>query len=282
METQCLVRLLRLELECRHYAASTVREYTRLAGLFFDEHPDGAAALTRENVAKWISEGATQSRKRWRWLSLRALGKTLIQDGVIDTDPTARIRMPQEIVVPQPIASDDDLDALLATCSGSTTASVRDRALLLTMASTGARRAEIAALRVSDLDLDIGTALIRNGKGGRSRTAFLDTESRRALTKWVLHAEISGHDPLWRGQRGNALNGDGIRQVLERRSRRAGIHVTSHQFRRRLAAKWLINGGSEVGLRSAAGWTSGAMVARYAALAAQQIAQIEHTRIFDN
>ena len=64
METQCLVRLLRLELECRHYAASTVREYTRLAGLFFDEHPDGAVALTRENVAKWISEGATQSRRR--------------------------------------------------------------------------------------------------------------------------------------------------------------------------------------------------------------------------
>ena len=109
METQGLVRLLRLELECNHYAVNTVREYTRLAGLFFDEHPDGAAALTRENVAKWISEGATQSRKRWRWLSLRALGKTLIQDGVIDTDPTTRIRMPQEVVVPQPIASDDDL-----------------------------------------------------------------------------------------------------------------------------------------------------------------------------
>lgn len=47
METQGLVRLLRLELECRHYAASTVREYTRLAGLFFDEHPDGVDALTR-------------------------------------------------------------------------------------------------------------------------------------------------------------------------------------------------------------------------------------------
>ena len=128
METDGFVRLLRLELECRHYAASTVREYTRLAGLFLDEHPNGVGALTRENVAKWISEGATQSRKRWRWLSLRALGKTLIQDGVIDTDPTARIRMPQEIVVPQAIASDADIDALLGTCSGCTTASVRDRA----------------------------------------------------------------------------------------------------------------------------------------------------------
>jgi integrase len=60
------------------------------------------------------------------------------------------------------------------------------------------------------------------------------------------------------------------------------VHVTSHQFRRRLAAKWLINGGSEVGLRAAAGWTSGAMAARYAAMAAEQIAKVEHARIFDH
>ena len=280
METQGLVRLLRLELECNHYAASTIREYTRLAGLFFAEHPDGVPAFTRENVARWIREGATQSRRRWRWLALRALGKTLIQDGLLDADPTKRIRMPQEVVVPQPIVSDEDLIALLATCKGATAADIRDRALLLVMASTGARRAEIAALRASDVDLDLGTVLIRNGKGGRSRTAFLDTRSRRALTHWILHADIGGHDPLWRGQRGNPLNGDGIRQVLERRSRRAGVHVTSHQFRRRLAAKWLINGGSEVGLRAAAGWTSGSMAARYAAMAAEQIAKVEHARIF--
>ena len=69
METQGLVRLLRLELECNNYAVNTVREYTRLAGLFFEEHPAGVSAFTRENVARWISQGATQSRRRWRWLS---------------------------------------------------------------------------------------------------------------------------------------------------------------------------------------------------------------------
>ena len=280
METQGPVRLLRLELECRHYAASTVREYTRLAGLFLDDHPNGVDALTRENVAKWIGEGATQSRRRWRWLSLRSLGKTLVQDGLIDVDPTTRISMPQEVVVPQPIASDGDLKALLDTCVAPTAADVRDRALILLMASTGARRAEIAALRVSDVDVDLGTILIRNGKGGRSRTAFLDSQSRRALTKWFSHSGINEDDALWRSQRGRPLNGDGIRQVLARRSRRAGVHVTAHQFRRRLAAKWLLNGGSEVGLRSAAGWSSGAMTARYAAMAAEQIAQIEHQSIF--
>jgi hypothetical protein len=43
-----------------------------------------------------------------------------------------------------------------------------------------------------------------------------------------------------------------------------------------------MSGGSEVGLRAAAGWTSGAMAARYAAMAAEQIAKVEHARIFDH
>ena len=57
MNSEALVRLLRLELECQNYAANTIREYTRLAGLFFDEHPAGVAALTRERVARWFGLG---------------------------------------------------------------------------------------------------------------------------------------------------------------------------------------------------------------------------------
>jgi hypothetical protein len=49
VETQGLVRLLRLELECNHYAASTVREYTRLEGLRSPPHPlRGGVADSRD------------------------------------------------------------------------------------------------------------------------------------------------------------------------------------------------------------------------------------------
>ena len=280
MDTNVLVGLLRLDLECRGFVETTIREYTRLAGMCLDEHHGVVEGVTRENVVGWINAGATRSRKRWRWLSLRSLSRALNEDGIIEEDPTARISMPQEIVTPQPIVSEADFAALIAACSGNAATDVRDRALILTLASTGARRAEIAALRVVDVDLDSGTVLIRNGKGGRARTAFLDSSSRRALVKWLHRSGIGDGDHLWPGQRGNPLTGDGVRQVLERRSRRAGVRVTAHQFRRRLAARWLLDGGSEVGLRAAAGWNSGAMVARYAAMAATEVARTEHTRIF--
>ncbi|MBS1264668.1 MAG: hypothetical protein MAG471_00494 [Acidimicrobiaceae bacterium] len=53
METQGLVRLLRLELECNHYAVNTVREYTRLERLrSSSRHPFryGVTNSNREEV----------------------------------------------------------------------------------------------------------------------------------------------------------------------------------------------------------------------------------------
>ena len=96
MDTNVLVGLLRLDLECRGFAETTIREYTRLAGKFLDEHHGAVEGFTRENVVGWINAGATRSRKRWRWLSLRSLSRALSEDGIIEEDPTARISMPQE------------------------------------------------------------------------------------------------------------------------------------------------------------------------------------------
>lgn len=46
---------------------------------------------------------------------------------------------------------------------------VRDRAILETLYSTGMRRMEIVGLGLTDVDLERGTVLIRQGKGGKER-----------------------------------------------------------------------------------------------------------------
>ncbi len=108
MDTKVLVGLLRLDLECRGFVETTIREYTRLAGMFLDEHHGVVEEFTRENVVRWINAGVSRSRKRkrWRWLSLRSLSRALREDGIIEEDPTARISMPKEVVTPQPIVSE--------------------------------------------------------------------------------------------------------------------------------------------------------------------------------
>ena len=81
---------------------------------------------------------------------------------------------------------------------------------------------------------------------------------------------------LWVGSRG-PLTGDGIAQMLERRSRATGLgRVNPHRLRHSFAHSWLANGGNEGDLMSLAGWKSRSMVDRYAAPAAQQRALEAH------
>jgi integrase len=73
----------------------------------------------------------------------------------------------------------------------------RERAMLCVAYETLARRSELVALEVRDLDFHpngTGQALIRRGKTdaeGQGRLAYLSRETVRWLKVWLEHAEIS-------------------------------------------------------------------------------------------
>ena len=156
---------------------------------------------------------------------------------------------------------------------------------MATLNSTGCRRSELVALNIGDVNFDDGRVLIRTAKSGRGRYGYLDDAAAKAIILWLRHRTLGGHlelkgsEPLWVNHRGQRISADGVRQMLQRRGDKLGVNVSPHQFRRRLAVTWLLKGGSQVGLMQAAGWSSGAMPGRYAAQAADEIAQAEHRRI---
>jgi site-specific recombinase XerD len=59
--------------------------------------------------------------------------------------------VPQKLV---PVIAEDEWSKLIATCAGKRYNDVRDKAILDFFRSTGARRSEVAGLRVTDIDLD--------------------------------------------------------------------------------------------------------------------------------
>ncbi len=66
------------------------------------------------------------------------------------------------------------------------------------------------------------------------------------------------------------LTPNGVTQMLERRSKKAGVTVTAHSFRRSLAMRWLRSGNSEALLMTLVGWSSPRMVSRYVASVATE------------
>ncbi len=154
----------------------------------------------------------------------------------------------------------DDVNAMLKTCE-KTWHGQRDRAAILALLDTGAGAREFPALNVDDVNLRTGGALIRNGKGGKSRAVFIGKTSRRAVRRY-LQARVDG--PFWSTTSGDRLSYSGLRGMLRRRSTAAGIDFpTPHAFRRAFAVNMLRAGVDLETLRRLMGHSDLQVLRRY-------------------
>ncbi len=72
---------------------------------------------------------------------------------------------------------------------------LRDRAIMLLLATTGIRNGELRALRLQDIDWRAGEIFIRRAKGKRDRVAPLLEETGAALADYILRARPKVHSP---------------------------------------------------------------------------------------
>ena len=161
-------------------------------------------------------------------------------------------RLPQR--VPR-VLSRADVDKLLGTpfAEASSFQSVRDRALLEFLYSTGARVGEAADVRLRDIDDDDGTVRLR-GKGAKERLGLLGAPAHRALEAYVAARarqlrEAQRPDPgaLWINRRGGPLSARWMFETVRRRAREVGIDVplTPHGLRHSFATH-LLDAGADL------------------------------------
>lgn len=173
----------------------------------------------------------------------------LASDGILASNPARALRTPKLAKGTEPkAASLDDFLAMLAATAGADPAHVRDRALLLFLADTGARVGGLVGLRLADLELDHGRAWVTE-KGDRRRAVYLTEETVKALRAWlaVRPAGQSNGAAVFVALEGNhrPLTREGVTQILRRLKKRAGIEgpANPHAFRHAFAREYLKSGG---------------------------------------
>jgi site-specific recombinase XerD len=211
---------------------------------------------------------------------LKILYAWLIDEEEIDVDPMARMKPPIVPDKPVPVVSSGELKRLFAACAGSGFGARRDTALIMLLLDTGARRAEMVGLKLTDIDLDLDVLLVL-GKGRRERTLPFGHKAGEALDRY-LRARARHKDAhlpwLWLGKKGR-LTEWGLVQMLQRRGAQAGLPgLHPHQLRHTFAHEWLAQGGAETDLMQIAGWKSRTMLQRYGASAADARAREAHRR----
>ena len=145
-------------------------------------------------------------------------------------------KVPAKILEPVDIK---DVSALVDTCKMTTFLDYRDRALLLFLLDTGVRAREILKINLEDINLVDGSVIIREGKGGKPRIVFLGKMSRKAIRAYVKHREDE-NNALWVTDDAERLTYGGLRAIIVRHSKQAGIDTPSlHSFRRAFAINML-------------------------------------------
>jgi integrase/recombinase XerD len=169
-------------------------------------------------------------------------------------------KVPQELLEPVQM---EIVKALLETCDKSFTG-LRDRAIILSLLDTGARAAiEFLRIDLVDIDVTTGAIIIWQGKGGKPRSVFLGKESRKAVRRY-LNQRTDKSPALWVTDEFDRLQYAGLRSMIRRRSKKAGIEPPSlHAFRRAWALEMLRAGVDVYSLQNLGGWADLQIVKRY-------------------
>ncbi|MCX6031047.1 MAG: tyrosine-type recombinase/integrase [Chloroflexi bacterium] len=115
-------------------------------------------------------------------------------------------------------------------------------ALINVMARAGLRVSEALALKVGDVELGprSGKLLVREGKGLKSRTLALSSETREALKAYLqVRPEVNG-DLLFLSRTYRALDPRDVQRMVSEAARRTGIKftVTPHTLRHSFATRF--------------------------------------------
>ncbi len=246
-----------LDLDAANRTAGTTRFYRQKLTPFLD-YLEGqgigrAADITSTDLRAFLSDlgrGHTPGGVAAYWRAIRAFCRFLAREGLIEQDPTTKVRSPKVDLQPLEPVDLATVKALLAAC-GTDERGLRDRSLLLAMLDSGLRAGELTRANVGDLDLADGSLVVPQSKARRPRWTFVGRRTRRALASYLRRRGDPGPgEPLWvaysaTGQRGR-LTYAGLRDIIRRRARTAGVQApTLHMFRRAFAINSL-RGGADV------------------------------------
>jgi integrase/recombinase XerD len=204
---------------------------------------DGMAALSAVSAARAL-------------IAVRGLHRFAAAEGLVELDvaravkpPTPGRRLPKSLTV-------DEVLALLAGAGGDGPSdgplTLRNRALLELLYSTGSRISEAVGLDVDDIDARARSALLR-GKGGKQRLVPVGRPAVAALDAYLVRGRPelarhgSGTPAVFLNVRGGRLSRQSAWQVLQDAAERAGItaRVSPHTLRHSFATH-LLDGGADV------------------------------------
>jgi site-specific recombinase XerD len=236
------------ELERRNYAPGTIRAYIRTVEHFaqhFRRSPDkiGLEQIRQYQAAMFRTWKLAPNTVTQRLAALRFLYIQVLKRGW----SAAETPYPKKILHLPEILSQQEVARLIDA-----TETPFQRILVMTLYATGARRAEVAHLKVSDIDSQRMVVHIRGGKGRKDRDVMLSPALLEALRSYWRGLRHKPTEWLFPGNRWHTSSRPITTKVLwlacRQAALRAGLehkHIHPHTLRHCFATH-LLEAGADL------------------------------------
>jgi site-specific recombinase XerD len=151
-----------------------------------------------------------------------------------------------------------------------------DRALFLLMRRGGLRVAEVAQLKVCDLDWSQQALLVKQGTGRKDRRVYRSADAVASLRACLQQRprDVPGDMVFWNQKRpSRPLSVKAIQKKIPRYATASGITASCHSLRHTFASNLLEQGAEIVSIRERLGHASMSSRERYAKLSNQHVKQ---------
>ncbi len=242
----------------RGLSENTLTAYrTDLLGLarWAAEQQSSLQSLTRDQLLSYLHlrvKQGSKPRSTARLLSsMRRFYQYWVREGLLSSDPSARIEAPKLGRGLPKSLTEADVEALLDAPDTSTALGLRDRAMLEVLYATGLRVSELVGLTLGQVSVNQGLVRIV-GKGNKERLVPLGEEALAWLARYVKQgrAEILRGkvcDALFPSVRQQAMTRQAFWQHIKRYGVSAGINkeLSPHTLRHAFATH-LLNHGADL------------------------------------
>jgi integrase/recombinase XerD len=189
------------QLRSRHFSETTLESKGRYLSYFAAwsadrgiTRPEEVTLPLVERYQRWLfhyrkpasGEPLSIHSQRSYLATLRPFFKWLVQQRYLLANPASELVIPRKIKhLPRDILTAAEAETVLRQPDLTDPLGLRDRVMLETFYATALRRFELAGLKLFDLDLARGAAMVRQGKGGRDRVVPLGERCQAWLEKYL-------------------------------------------------------------------------------------------------
>jgi len=239
----------------KNYSVHTLRAYTRDLAQFRnfvtkgkDQASDALLKVNYLAVRKYLAmlreENISKTSTGRKLSSLRSFYRFLYRDGYIKENPIIAISTPKRDRKLPNFLSETDIIKLIESPEEDSIASLRDRAILETLYSTGIRVGELVGININDVD-SIGGAMKIRGKGKKERLVPVGDKALRAIQVYLGRKKST--KPLFENLRGERLTDRSVRDIIKKYIRKSALalNVSPHTIRHSFATH-LLNRGADL------------------------------------